>query len=300
MAWLNVHFYSKVLGLTCTMDVILPEPDEGIGVTEAVWDGKTPLPVLYLLHGMSDDHTIWMRRTSIDRYAAGRRMAIVMPAVHRSSYTNQKFGYDYLTFIAEEIPTICRRFFKISEKREENFVAGLSMGGHGAMKIGLNYPQNFGAVASMSGLLDYSSLTTTSQYDIIGNEEALKALKKSDFASHRRVMDYLLSFGSGSEYAGSENDLIAVLEHQVEAGVSLPNLHISIGSDDYLYPTNASFRKKLDELNVPYTYVELPGVHQWAFWDARIQEVLDWLPVEYEKPIGNRGAEEAEKFKNKT
>lgn len=149
MAWLEAHFYSNVLGLSCAMNVLLPESAQGVGSDASGWDGESELPVLYLLHGVSDDHTIWMRRTSLERYAAGKRLAIVMPAVHRSYYSNQKYGYDYLKFVGEELPQICRRFFRISARREDNFVAGLSMGGYGAMKVGLNYPDRFGAAASI-------------------------------------------------------------------------------------------------------------------------------------------------------
>lgn len=259
MAWLNVHFYSQILGLTCTMDVILPEPDQGIGVGEAVWDGEEPLPVLYLLHGLSDDHTIWMRRTSLDRYMAGRKMAIVMPAVHRSNYSNQKFGYDYLKFVAEEVPRVCQRFFKISKKREDNFVAGLSMGGYGAMKVGLNYPDRFCAVASMSGVLDFAGLSKARHYDIVNDDEKMEKLHKTDPEVYRRTRDFMLSFGTLEDFKGSENDVIFMLEKAASEGV-IPKMHISIGTEDFLYKTNETFRKKLDSCRIPYEYFELSGV----------------------------------------
>lgn len=293
MAYLDVQFYSRVLGLSCTMGVILPEPDQGIGVGEAVWDGKTPLPVLYLLHGMSDNHTIWMRRTSLDRYAAGRKMAIVMPAAGRSFYCNQKYGLDYLRFLGEELPSICRRFFRISDKREDNFIAGLSMGGYGALKVALNYPDRFSYAASMSGVLDPLLMSDVRSYERVTDDAFLAELKQKDYEAYRNAMDFKLCFGSVAEYRGSENDLTALADRLAAQGGPWPNMHISIGMQDYLYRTNLPFREKLDALGIPYTYQEFPGVHEWAVWDRRIQDVLNWLPVEASRPTGNGGAERA-------
>lgn len=291
MAYLEVHFYSKVLGLTTAMGVILPEADQGIGVGETVWDGETPLPVLYLLHGMSDDHTIWLRRTSIDRYAAGRRMAIVMPSAGRSYYADQAFGLDYLTFIGEELPQICGRFFKLSQKREETFIAGLSMGGYGALKVALRYPERFGAAASMSGVLDPNGLADSRHYGQVQDVLFMQRLREEDPEGYRTARDYRLCFGSMDAFRGSNNDLGSLVDRLVEKGGPIPALHLSIGKEDYLYPTNVTFRKKLAEHGIEHTYLEFPGVHEWAVWDARIQDVLDWLPVQKKRPTGNGGAE---------
>lgn len=98
-------------------------------------------PTLYLLHGLSDDDSIWLRRTSIERYVAQMGIAVVMPQVHRSFYTDMAAGGQYWTFISEELPALARSFFPLSAKREDNFVAGLSMGGYGALKLGLRKPE---------------------------------------------------------------------------------------------------------------------------------------------------------------
>ena len=130
MALLHVNFYSSVLRMASSMDVILPETSQGIGVDgQPPWDGKSLLPALYLLHGTTDDHTIWQRRTSLERYCAGRRLCVIMPNGHLSAYTNQKYGHRYLDFITEELPDICSKMFRISTAREDTFIAGLSMGG---------------------------------------------------------------------------------------------------------------------------------------------------------------------------
>ncbi len=279
MAWLEAHFYSNVLGLSCAMNVLLPEPAQGVGSDASGWDGESELPVLYLLHGVSDDHTIWMRRTSLERYAAGKRLAIVMPAVHRSYYSNQKYGYDYLKFIGEELPQICRRFFRISARREDNFVAGLSMGGYGAMKVGLNYPDRFGAAASMSGILDIASVGRQRGYDLVCDEQRMEQLRRTDRENYLKAMDFRMNFGTLEDFQGSENDLAYLLDKAAAEGTVLPRLFISMGTEDFLYQTNVTFRQELDRHMVPYEYLEVPGRHEWGVWDDCIQKVLNWLPI---------------------
>lgn len=102
---------------------------------------KSSYPVLYLLHGLSDDHTIWHRRTSIERYVSALGLAVVMPNVGKSFYTDMANGGNYFTFITEELPTLVQSYFPVSAKREDNFIAGLSMGGYGAFKVALSCPE---------------------------------------------------------------------------------------------------------------------------------------------------------------
>ena len=132
MALLHVDFFSDVLGMCTQMDVILPERTRGqIGMEGKRGDGK--YPTLYLLHGMSDDQTIWQRRTSIERYASEHGIAVVMPTTQLGWYTDMHIGFKWWTFLSQELPAICRSFFPyMSDRREDTFAAGLSMGGYGA------------------------------------------------------------------------------------------------------------------------------------------------------------------------
>ena len=146
MALLHVNFFSDVLAISASMDVILPQKvSRQVGMGSAGSD--KPLPVLYLLHGMSDDHTIWQRRTSIERYVAELPLIVVMPTTGRGAYTDMKHGYRYWTYISEELPQIVHEFFpQASWRREDTFAAGLSMGGYGAFKLGLRCPDKFGTL----------------------------------------------------------------------------------------------------------------------------------------------------------
>ena len=149
MALIHVNFFSEALGMCASCDVILPQrATRQIGMAAAARGDKHP--VLWLLHGASDDQTIWQRRTSIERYAAPLGLAVVMPAVSLSSYADMAHGGKYYTYIAKELPEIMRSMFPLSEKREDNFIAGLSMGGHGCMKIGLANPENYAAIGCFS------------------------------------------------------------------------------------------------------------------------------------------------------
>lgn len=276
MALLHVNFFSKSLGIACSMDVILPETEQGIGIvtdaggitTEAnaiLTDGGKSgqialLPVLYLLHGLSDDHTIWQRRTSIERYAASRRLAVVMPAVNRSFYTDQKMGYRYWTFISDELPQIVKTLFHISSRREDTFVAGLSMGGYGALKLGLRCPDKYAAAASLSGVTDLTRLVSGEDPD--------------------RLAEGKMIFGSVDEYLGSDDDLFVLAKKTALPGVAKPKLFMACGTEDFLYQDNLVFKPYLEKLGYELKWSEKSGAtHEWGYWDDMIQQVLDWLPM---------------------
>src|SRR4051794_21928841 len=151
MALVRCDFFSDVLGLSTSMTVVLPQATSSqIGMTGATT--ATDAPVLYLLHGLSDDDTIWQRRTSIERYAAPLGLAVVMPQGARSFYTDEAHGNRYWTFLSEELPQLARSFFHLSDRREAPFAAGLSRGGYGAVKWALRPPDRSPAAATLPGV----------------------------------------------------------------------------------------------------------------------------------------------------
>ena len=254
MALIQCHFFSEVLGLNTSMTVILPQNTYAqIGMQNVSREGKHP--TLYLLHGRSDDDTTWVRRTSIERYVAPLGLAVVMPQVHLSYYTDMAYGNRYFTFVSEELPIIARSFFHLSEAREDNFVAGLSMGGYGAMKIALTYPERFAAAASLSGALD------------VCNTKWVSSIK-----------NYQQIFGD-EPVKGSDNDLLWLLDKCDKIEGTTPKLFQCCGTEDFLYEQNAVFRQKCEKSSFDYTYDEGPGIHDWTYWDEKIQDVLAWLPL---------------------
>lgn len=281
MALIHTDIYAKSLFMATQLDVILPEPQQGVGVAASgEAEADAPLPVLYLLHGTTDDHTIWQRRTSIERYVAGKRLAVVMPTAHLSAYANQKYGYAYMDYITEELPEVCNRLFKTSLRREDAFIAGLSMGGYGALKLGLFKPDRYAAAAGLSPGVD-RLITLPREAAHMTCLEDLEPLRATNRQAFQQAVQFYLNFGTPADYEASlENNLFNLLPQRVREGVTLPKLFVSIGRDD---PTHhiitQRFCKLLRDLDVPFTYEECPGGHEWRVWDAVIQHVLDWLPL---------------------
>ncbi|HBM81589.1 MAG: alpha/beta hydrolase family protein [Clostridiales bacterium] len=258
MAFIECHFFSDVLGVSASISVLLPqEAKQQIGMEGSSRKGN--YPTLYLLHGLSDDHTIWMRRTSIERYVSDMGLAVVMPEVGRSFYTDMKRGYNYFTYITEELPKVARSFFHLSDRREDNFIAGLSMGGYGAFKIALSCPEKYAAAASLSGVLDITAINMRN--DIQSRSEAENV------------------FGDLNNLKDSKNDVLYLAKKLDSSDGPKPMLYQACGTEDPLYENNQTFRNAIKDLSYDYTYEEGPGTHEWGFWDSYIQKVLKWLPL---------------------
>jgi S-formylglutathione hydrolase FrmB len=257
VAHLRVDFHSEVLRLSTSMTVILPQATtQQIGMTGATRDGDPP--VLWLLHGLSDDDTIWVRRTSIERYVAPLGLAVIMPQVHRSFYADEVLGGAYWTFVSEELPEIVHSFFRLSRAREDTFVAGLSMGGFGAVKLALHHPERFAAAASLSGVLDLAGMDLT----WLESPHAPGAFRGRVF---------------GGDVEGTDDDLLHLLARADPK--ALPALYAYAGTEDGVHEGNVRFREAAVRLGVDLTTDFGPGTHEWSYWDDKIQDVLAWLPL---------------------
>lgn len=251
MAFLNLKFYSEALGMQTEVYVVIPQRQTSgeIGVSTKAEDRK--YKCLYLLHGLSDDHSIWLRRTSIERYASEYGICVVMPAAAKSFYTDMKYGMKYYTYIARELPGVIREFLNVSDKREDNYIAGLSMGGYGALKIGLREGGTFCAAAGLSPVAELA-------YD----------------EWHREL--FVPIWGESNCVPQEDNLFCLVQAHNDDP--DRPRLYIGIGTDDALYPGVQRLKAKLDALDYDFTYRESEGrAHSWDFWDEYIQYVLEWM-----------------------
>lgn len=252
----EVNFFSETLGMRSTIYVLLPQRRLLTGNIK-----RTPAcRTLYLLHGHSDDHTAWMRWSSIEKYAEGLNLAVVMPAVHLSFYTDMLHGGKYWQFISEEIPAFVRNTFSLSSARKDNFVAGLSMGGYGAFKLALTHPDRFAAAASLSGAVDI--------------REVVKA--HNDPANRAWLVGMRNVFGDLSKVPGSKHDLFALAKKVAKTPVR-PRLYHCCGTEDFLHADNIRFRDAVRKLPLDLTYEEGPGEHAWPYWDKMIQNVLKWM-----------------------
>jgi len=218
-------------------------------------DKPGPFPVLYLLHGLSDDHTAWTRRSNIERYVQELPLIVVMPNGERGFYTDarNKPRSAFETNLVKDIVGFVDRTFRTIPRREGRVAAGLSMGGYGALKLALKYPDLFCAAVSHSGAVHFG-----------GNSY----LSDDDWGREWRLI-------LGENPAGGTDDLYALAEKLDRA--KLPALRIDCGTDDFLLESNRAFTAHLTALGIPHEYEEHPGDHNWEYWDTHIQDTLKFL-----------------------
>ena len=241
----TVRFFADTLGKYTQCEVLLPDrPDPG-----------RPVPALYLLHGLSDDQSIWMRRTAIELYAGGLYLAVVMPNGDRSFYSDLRDGSRYFSYLAEELPGLMESYFPLSRERSGRFVAGLSMGGWGAFKAALDRPDRYAAAAGLSSVCD------------------LKWLREGNPAL------YAANFGADYEPAPPNDHFAAAERVAALPPAERPALFQYCGEDDFLWSDNLRFRDHLRSLGLDPRWEQGPGGHSWTNWDERIRHVLAWLPL---------------------
>ncbi|HYH35453.1 MAG TPA: alpha/beta hydrolase family protein [Nocardioides sp.] len=252
MALLTAHLFSESLEVGTSLTVVVPQATraqigvEAVSVPDAGW------PVLYLLHGLSDDHSAWTRYTSIERYAAAAGLAVVMPAAGRSFYADEAHGHRYWTWISEELPEVVAQLFRLSGRAQDTYVAGLSMGGYGALKLGLTHPGRFAAVASLSGAVDVRSLASRPE--------------------RAEIVDRV--FGGSFSPSDDLYELLAAADP-----ASVPPLYVGCGTEeDRLLAANTRLAEQARALGVDVTVDFRPGDHEWGLWDATIRDVIAWLP----------------------
>src|SRR5438105_3307717 len=239
MALCHLHYFSAALKKMTAATLILPE-GEGM---------RGPFPAFYLLHGLSDDHTAWVRRTSIERYAQGLPFIVVMPDGGRGFYTDAREGFAYETAMLDLIAYVDQTF-RTDARREARVIGGLSMGGYGALKLALKHPDLFCSANSHSGALFAAHVP----YD----------------PANPITAEFMRIFGPNAR--GGSDDLFALAE-QIDRRV-LPALRIDCGMEDGLLDVNRRFHAHLDVLGIPHEYEEFPGGHTWDYWDRHAQEAL--------------------------
>jgi len=237
MALIDFRFFSNVLGKHTAATVLYPD------------SGKGPFPVFYLLHGLSDDHTVWLRRSRVEAYWEGLPLIIVMPDGHRSFYTNAHQGFNFATHIAEELPNKIESTFHAKTTGKARSIGGLSMGGYGSLRLGLGFPGRYQSITSHSG--------------------ALLADRRLRDPGGPGEMDRLF----GPYRAGTSHDLLSLAKKAKQQG-KLPRIRIDCGTDDFLLNENRMFHAGLQKLGVPHEYEEFPGVHNWDYWDTHIRDAI--------------------------
>lgn len=262
MAIIEVNFISKCLMRTVTFNAIIPVDKFGPQAENAE---QKPLKTLYLLHGIFGNYTDWVNGTRIQAWAEANDLAVIMPSGENRFYLDdEKSGELYGEFIGKELVEFTRKLFPLSDKREDTFIAGLSMGGYGAIRNGLKYAENFGCVVGLSAALVHDTWKDADNSAPI-------------FTFRRNYYEAI--FGEYDKVKGSDKDPKALLLKLKEEGRPVPKMYLCCGTEDGLVTANRDFRDFLNENGVDLTYVEGPGKHDWVFWDTYIKKVLDWLPL---------------------
>ncbi len=252
MPWAQVHWRSDVIEKQTTMQVLLP----------AV--GRPPYPAFYLLHGLSDDSTIWLRRSRIEAYARELPLLVVMPDGYRGFYTDNEEGPAYARHFGEEIPAFVERNFPARAARGARAVGGLSMGGYGALRLALGYPDRFCSANSHSGALARFNLSQSVR--TARRHRLLRDHPPGFLAELRRIF--------GRHVTGSRHDLVRLIQRARRRGRRLPRILIDCGTDDVLLDANRRFHRELERMDVPHLYREFPGGHDWDYWDLHVRDAL--------------------------
>ena len=255
MALIDLKFYSETLGMQAEVYVVMPQKftNGEIGINGGEQCDGDKYKCLYLLHGLSDNHSIWLRRTSIERYANAYDLCVVMPCGGKSFYTDMKYGMKYFSYLTEELPKVIHEFLNVSDKREDTYIAGLSMGGYGALKTALRRPDLYCAAAGLSSCADIKSQML-----------------------HQMFHDVFIPV-FGEEINIPDEDDLFYLAEKTNRNPFKPRIYMGVGTEDFLYESNIKLKEHFEKLDYDYTYRESKGTHNWDFWDEYIQYVLKWM-----------------------
>ena len=264
MALIQVNYLSECLMRTVPVNVILP-------VDKLTFPGmpkreEKPYKTLYLLHGIFGNYTDWVSGTKIQRWAEEKDLAVVMPSGDNMFYVNQEESHNfYGEFIGKELVDMTRKMFPLSRKREDTYIAGLSMGGYGALRNGLKYSETFGCLASLSGamVVDHIAERTDDVPFFIDSRSFARSI-----------------FGDLDKAEESDKNPKWLVKKLKEEGKDIPRIYLTCGLQDSLLEANREMRDFLKEQGADVTYVEGEGAHEWDFWNRSIKDVLEWLPLE--------------------
>lgn len=250
MALIKLNFLSKCLERKVTVNLIIPIDNPKREVT------KEPFKLLVLLHGYNGDHTDWLTNTDIVNYAEEKNIVVALPAGENKFYADNTFtGERYGTFIGDELVCILRSTFQLSDRREDTYIAGLSMGGYGALINGLRYNGTFGCIGALSAALFIEE-------------------KSSD--KGKRLFETIFA---GQEVENTDKDYNYLIKKSLQKGISIPHIFLACGKQDFWADASEKFSVQLEKLKIEHIYIEDEGDHDWIFWNTYIKKMLDWLPL---------------------
>ena len=278
MARLSVDYYSPSLMRTTTLDVILPIDDHGAALTldtlrrndPAAWERTPYLPeqppfkTLFLLHGISGNHRDFISETRIRTWAEQRGLAVVMPSGYNAFYLDHPDAHNYYgRFVGEELVEVARRMFPLSRRREDTFIGGISMGAYGALRNGFKYAENFGCIVALSSAMLVSDFNSVVSDDL--------------FFLSRPFLESV--FGDLNAVVDSDKDPRWLAADVVYCDRPRPRVFMAWGSSDPLAAPNRELATRLRDTGIDVEAHEMPGGHDWDFWNVALPQALDWLPL---------------------
>lgn len=259
MAYFSGTFYSESLAKHVPFTAIIPTQNESLHSDSTNRSPEfEPKRTLYLLHGWNGTHSSWLLSTRIYELARDNDLAIIMPSGENSFYFDQYQGQMYGQFIGKELVSITREMFNLSSRKEDTWIGGLSMGGYGALRNGLEYDQTFGKIAAFSSRI-------LTRRGIKENE------KMNDDMIHLHLKNI-----TGIDSLSDLKDSLDLYE-LIKTRKNPQEMYISCGLEDYLLEENRQFHAYLENNRIPHIYDETPGGHDWDFWNEQIEKAVKWL-----------------------
>ena len=259
MALFQCNFFSKYLAYDTRVNVILPEDRSVLPEAE---EPKKTYPVLYLLHGRGDDCNAWVRNTRIEQLAIQHQIAVVMPCGEDSFYVDSVHGKRYYSYMTKELPVLMAHWFPIASDPEHTFLAGLSMGGYGTLKLGLTEPERYAGIAFFSAATDPQQL-----YNLFDDPMDCEIINEN--------LDRVF----GGLPFPTQHVPIELLKARIKEGCKIPPMIQFEGRQDMLYDMNQQFLQEAKELGQGIHYEEWDGEHDWTFWDAAIERALNLFSI---------------------
>ncbi len=272
MALIHLNFESRYLHGNTDVNIIIPDAPYQ-SEPRQFYEKRKKLKVLFLLHGTCGDYSDWVKKSNVELYACQHNIAVVMPSALNSNYADwQSFalGHEVYTYFIEELMPLGYSWFPISDKRKDNFIAGLSMGGKGAYLFALNHPKLFAKVYSFSAAPRPLTVHNPKVYSL------------------KREENLIRNFGSLKAYKASPLNLWDLSRKAVEEKIELPELYFACGDKDQIaYESFLDFRNYADKIGLKATFFEIEGYeHEWPFWDLCLQDCLDrFVPLKGRRPI---------------
>lgn len=250
----RITLESKLLGKAIDYSILYPVNYQRGG------NAEKKFPVVYLLHGLTGHHTNWIERTRIALYATHHDLFLVMVEGENGWYTDSATvpTDKFESYILEELMPDVEKRFRVSNEPGGRAIAGLSMGGYGSLKYAFKFPGRFAMAASMSGAMGAATWSDSELKDL---EFIRQSLNKT--------------FGPAGSTTRANNDLLKLTRDiSADAIKSLPVIYLDCGTEDILFATNRSYADLLLERKIPHEFRQLPGNHNWQYWDQQIQQIL--------------------------